>query len=160
MTGEPRYTLLNAGDVIQDMDQSYRIDRQWRHVRHDMIGTAATSDVLIRRADLPAQDSALGWMAAREAAASAMMDFAAVSKTFGDNNSVRPLVSAATAIRAMDAPTSAQLLAEAMRLPEIAGLALAMRGIYRRMDYPQHFDPVINELAGNALAAIKDASHD
>ena len=112
-----------------------------------------------RRADLPAQDPtpALGWMAAREAAAETVR---AILVRDGDHTQARQPECAdkmfkyaeelPAAIRALPAPTSAQLLAEAMKLPEIAALLAAAKGAYYK-----------GEDGMDALgAAIKDASHD
>ena len=47
-------------------------------------------------------------------------------------------------------------LSAAMELPEVRALVEALRAIHRRMDYLEHFDPVINEITEAALAAIKE----
>ena len=73
----------------------------------------------------PDQTPALGWMAAREAAAEVAADYTPTK------HGGAPLVAHVTgmnikiAILALPAPTSAQLLAEALRLPEIAALVEA-----------------------------------
>jgi hypothetical protein len=52
-------------------------------------------------------------------------------------------------------PDHAALLRAALDLPEVRALVEAMKGIRRQMDYPQHFDAVVNRLAEDALAALE-----
>ena len=94
---------------------------------------------------------ALGWMAAREAAAGVAEDMNPDIWDYHTGNRSRfaddPV---ARTIRALPAPTSAQLLAEAFRLPEIAALLAAAKGAYYK-----------GEDGMDALgAAIKEASHE
>lgn len=114
---------------------------------------------------------ALGWMAAREAAAGVI----ALScwKHGGDDDFSRGMDAGAihqtkqcvSAIRALPAPTPAQLLAEAMRLPEVAALVEWMRAKTRDIEtYEMMYDDAradifVGEIL-ERLAAIKEAIHE
>ena len=100
--------------------------------------------------------SALGWMAAREAAAGICdrrhYSFAAASgrdpAKYQSANSM-----SRDEIRALPAPTSAQLLAEAMRLAQIAALVEAAQAcVHTSPPHKSHVD------LESALAAIKEAT--
>lgn len=67
------------------------------------------------RADL----SALAAVAMREAAFQTNMELSDISRKFGDMNSVRSLISAAEAIRALPIPDHTALLRAALELPEV-----------------------------------------
>ena len=82
------------------------------------------------RADL---SSPLGAVAVRGEARNLVMELAAISKTFGDMNSVRSLVSAAGAIASLDTPDHAALLAHAMKLPEVAAMVEALTFLHKAM---------------------------
>ena len=104
---------------------------------------------------------ALGWMAARETAAETVR---AILVRDGDHTQARQPECAdkmfkyaeelPAAIRALPAPTPAQLLAEAMKLPEVAALVEAAQACVHTS--PPHKSHVALE---SALAAIKEATN-
>ena len=105
-------------------------------------------------------DPTLGWMAARETAAVVAEDRNDViwDRDTGDLIAKDPT---AAAIRALPAPTSAQLLAEAVKRPEVAALVAALelsRGAWANvLDLcliPERHRSTAEELRDVAAAAL------
>ena len=110
---------------------------------------------------------ALGWMAAREAAAG-ICDRRHYSFTAASGRDPAKYQSANSMsrdeIRALPAPTSARLLAEAMRPPEVVALVEWLRAKTRDIETHETMyddaraDIFVGEIL-ERLAAIKEASH-
>ena len=111
----------------------------------------------------PDQTPALGWMAARASAAETVR---AILVRDGDHTQARQPECAdrmfkyaeelPAAIRALTAPTSAQLLAEAVKRPEVAALVDAHKEIIRQFgDTPNGL--MAATISQSALASIKEA---
>lgn len=128
MTEQTRYVLLNPGDVIQEGDEfCSRSNCEWQPSDLVLSGKTWNKGWLpFRRADLA---PALGVAAMREAAAvTAGVCKAPMQDSWHDSVGLPHIGSQiATMIRALPLPTHADLLAEAMKLPEIAGLIAAAK---------------------------------